>query len=66
MITLLIYLAIFVIVAALICWILQQFPLPPPIDKLVMVIFVVVCVIVLISILLQLGGGGPLHMPRLR
>jgi len=66
MITLLVYLAVFVIVAALIYWILQQFPLPPPIDKLVIAIFVVVCVIVLISILLQVGGGGSLQMPRLR
>lgn len=66
MISLLIYLAVFVIVAALIWWILQQFPLPPPIDKLVLVIFVVVCVIILISILLGLGNGGGLHLPSLR
>jgi hypothetical protein len=65
MISLLIYLTIFVILAILIWWILQQVPLPEPLGKIVMIVFVVIGVIVLISLLLSVGGDG-LSLPRLR
>jgi hypothetical protein len=66
MIGLLIYLAVFVIVAALVWWVLQQLPLPEPIAKIVLILFVVICAIILISILLSMVGGGGLHVPTLR
>jgi hypothetical protein len=66
MIGLLIYLAVFVIVAALVWWVLQQLPLPEPIAKIVLILFVVICAIILISILLSMVGGGGLHIPTLR
>lgn len=54
----LITLAVIVIVMALVWWVLQQIPLPEPINKIVMIVFVVICVFVLISVLLSLSGGG--------
>lgn len=65
MIDLIVYLAVFVIVAVLIWWILQQLPLPEPIGKIVLIVFVVVAAVVLITILLRLTGqGGLLVLPR--
>jgi hypothetical protein len=66
MISLLVYITVFIILAILIWWILQQVPLPEPLGKIVMIVFVVVCVIALISILLGATGGGTLHVPTLR
>jgi len=66
MINLLVYLAVFVIVAALVWWILQQLTLPEPIAKIVLILFVVISVLILISILLSAVGGGGLHVPVLR
>jgi hypothetical protein len=66
MIQLLVYITVFIILAILIWWILQQVPLPEPLGKIVMIVFVVVCVIALISILLSATGGGGLHVPSLR
>jgi len=66
MLSLLVYLAVFVIVAALVWWVLQQIPLPEPIAKIVLIIFVVICALILISILLSVVGGGGVHLPVLR
>ena len=66
MINLLVYLAVFVIVAALVWWVLQQLTLPEPIQKIVLILFVVICALILISILLSVVGGGGLHVPVLR
>lgn len=48
-------LLILLIVAVLVWWIIQQFPLPEPLNKIIMIVFVVVVAIALIQILL--GGG---------
>lgn len=64
MIDLIVYLAVFAIVAVLIWWILQQLPLPEPVGKIVMIVFVVVAVVVLITLLLRLTGhSGGISLP---
>jgi hypothetical protein len=65
MIELLVYVAIVVIVLVLVYWLLQQFPLPEPLGKIVQIAIVVIAVIVVIGILLSLTGvGPPLRLPR--
>ena len=59
MLDLLVYLAVFVIVAILIWWLLQQISLPEPIGKILMIVFVVIAVVVLIGFLLSVTGHGP-------
>jgi hypothetical protein len=54
-------LLIFVLVAGLIWWLIQQLPLPEPFARIAQVVFVVICLILLLSYLL---GGMPL--PRFR
>ena len=54
----LIQLLILLIIAVLIWWIIQQFPLPDPIGKLVMIVFVVIIALSLIDIL----TGGSVRM----
>jgi hypothetical protein len=66
MITLLVYLAVFIILAVLIWWLLQQVTLPEPLNKIVMIVFVVIGAIVLIGLLLSVSGGGGLHLPSLQ
>lgn len=56
MIDILVYVAILAIVLVLVFWVLQQIPLPEPLNKIVMIIIVVVAAIVLISILMSLTG----------
>lgn len=65
MLGLLITLLIILIVMALGWWVLQQIPLPEPINRIAVVVFVVICAIVLIMFLLQLAGTG-VEFPRLR
>lgn len=48
-------LVVLLIVAVLVWWIIQQFPLGDPLDKIIRVVFVVVVALALIDILL--GGG---------
>jgi hypothetical protein len=65
MIELLVYFAVLAIVLILVFYVLQQIPLPEPINKIVMIIVVVIAGIVLISLLLSLSGTGPpLRLPR--
>jgi hypothetical protein len=65
MLNLLVYLAVFVCLAVLIWWILQQVTLPEPLNKIIMIVFVVIGAIALISILLSATGtGGGLHLPK--
>lgn len=52
-------LAVLVIVAALVWWLLTQLPLPAPIGQVVQIVFVVICVLALLSILT--GSGFGLH-----
>jgi len=58
MLDLLVYLAIFVIVAILIWWLLQQITLPEPIGKILMIVFVIIAAVVLIGFLLNVTGHG--------
>lgn len=65
MIDLLVYLAVFVILAILIWWILSQLPLPEPLGKILTIVVVVIGAIILIALLLRfagLGTGIPLRL----
>lgn len=63
MLDVLVYLAVFVILAILIWWLLSQISLPEPLNKIVTIVFVVICAVVLIGMLMQFSGvGPPLHL----
>ena len=51
MISLLIGLVIFCLIASLLWWLIQQFPLPQPVRLVVIVAFVLICILVLINYL---------------
>lgn len=59
MLDILVYLAIFIILAILVWWLLSQVSLPEPLAKIVTIVFVVVCAIILIGFLMQVTGVGP-------
>jgi len=56
MIDLLVWLAVFVIVAVVIWWVLSQLSLPEPLQKIVLIVVVVIGAIILISLLLNFTG----------
>jgi hypothetical protein len=63
-------LIIYALVVGLLLWllfyVLQQFPLPDPMGRIVRVAAIAVAVIIMVLILLDLfGAGGPLRLPRL-
>ena len=64
MIDLLIYLAIIVILAIVIWWVLSQVPLPEPLKQILMIVIVVIGAVILIGLLLNFTGHGgfALHM----
>lgn len=65
MIALLVYLAVFAIIAIVIWWVLTQIPLPDPLKKILMIVLVVIGAILLIGVLLNVigqGGGIPLRL----
>ncbi len=62
MIDLLVYLAIFVILAIVIWYILSQLPLPEPLGKILLIVVVVIGAIILIGILLNFTGHGGFPM----
>jgi len=64
MVTLLVYIVILVVVAIFLWWLLQQVPLPEPLQKIATIVLVAIGVLVLVGILLQFAGGGVLHLPR--
>jgi heme A synthase len=66
MVTLLIYLVVLVIVCIFLYWLLNQIPLPPPLQQIATIVLVAIGVIILIGILLQFAGGGGLHIPSVR
>lgn len=59
MLDILVYLAVFIILAILIWWLLQQVSLPEPLARIVTIVFVVICAVVLIGFLLNVTGTGP-------
>lgn len=63
MIDLLVYLAVIVIVAILIWWLLTQLPIPAPLNRIVTIVVVVFGAIILIGLLLSATGHGfPLRL----
>jgi heme A synthase len=66
MVQLLVYLVIIVVVVIFLFWLMQQVPLPPPLQKIATIVLVAIGVIVLIGLLIQFSGGGSLHIPRLQ
>lgn len=65
MLDILVYLAIFVILAIVVWYLLSQVSLPEPVQKIVTIVFVVICAVILIGFLLQVTGSGPpLRLPR--
>ena len=63
MLSLLIWLIIVCLVVAVVWWILQQIPVPPPMRMIINVVFGVICLI----FLLYLAGSvvGPPHLGHL-
>lgn len=57
MIGLLIGLVVFALVAYLVWWLLQQFPMPQPVRLIVTVLFVLICVVMLLNYF-------PLNLPH--
>jgi hypothetical protein len=57
MIGLLIGLVVFALVAYLLWWLLQQFPLPQPVRLIVTVLFVLICIVMLLNYF-------PLNLPH--
>jgi hypothetical protein len=66
MITLLVYLAIFVILAIVVWWVMTQLPLPPPLDRILQIVFVVIGAIILIYILLNFAHLGSEGLPTVK
>ena len=64
MIQLLVYLVILVIVVIFLWWLMQQVPLPEPLQKIAIIVLVAIGVIVLVGLLLQFAGGAPFHLSR--
>lgn len=65
MLDIVVYLAVFAVIAILVWWLLSQVGLPEPLNKIVTIVFVVVCAVVLIGLLMQVTGvGPPLRLPR--
>jgi branched-subunit amino acid permease len=62
LLTLLVYLAVFVIVVILIWWLLQQITLPDPLGKILTIVLVVVAAVILIGILLNFTGHGGIRL----
>ena len=58
MVSLLVYIVVLVIVAIFLWWLLNQIPLPEPLQKIATIVLVAIGVIVLVAILLQFVGGG--------
>ena len=57
MIGLLIGLVVFALVAYLLWWLLQQFPMPQPVRLIVTVLFVLICIVMLLNYF-------PLNLPH--
>jgi heme A synthase len=58
MIDILVYLAIFVIIAILVWWLLSQLSLPEPLRTILIIVIVVIGAVILINILLNFTGHG--------
>ena len=65
LINLIIYLLIVGILVAIVYWVIDAIPLPPPINRIVKIVLVVLVALVIIVLLLQLIGGGGVQLPGL-
>lgn len=65
LINLIVYLLIVGILLALVFWVCDAIPLPPPINRIVKIVVVVVAALVIILVLLQLVGLGGAGLPRI-
>jgi hypothetical protein len=66
LINLVIYLLILGVILALVFWVLQEIPLPQPINRIIRIVVIVIVVLVVIILLLQLvGGGADFRLPRI-
>ena len=66
LINLVFWLLILGILVALIFWVLNEIPLPAPLNRIIYVALVVVVVLVVVVMLLQLaGGGGGMSLPKI-
>lgn len=61
MISLLVTIIVFCIVAGLIYYLLQLLPLPAPFKNVIMIAFILICILLLLGFLF-----GGLDMPRMR
>jgi hypothetical protein len=62
-VSLLVWLAVFVIVIVVAWWLLNQLPLDPMARQIITIAIVVICAIIVIAVLLRLTGVGSLHVP---
>jgi len=58
LIALLVYVAVFTIIAIVIWWVLSQLPLPAPLKQILIIVLVVIGAILLIYLLLSITGMG--------
>lgn len=69
MISALVTIIIYIIILGLLYWlamyVIDNVPMPDPIQRVARVLVVVVCVIVVILLLLQLVGGAGINLPKL-
>jgi hypothetical protein len=65
MVAFLVYIVVLVIVCVFLYWLLEQIPLPPPLQKIATIVLVAIGVIILIALLLQFAGSGTIHLPGL-
>lgn len=62
--TLLIYLVIVAILVALVYYVVDAIPLPPPVGRLIKIAVVVIACLIIILLLLSLVGNVNLNLPR--
>jgi len=64
LINLIIYIMIVAVILALVFWVIQEIPLPEPINRILRITVVVIAALVIILLLLQLLGVG-MGVPKL-
>jgi len=65
LVNLIIYILVLAIILGLAFWVIQEIPLPEPLNRIVRIVIVVVAALVLILLLLQLLGVGIGGLPKL-
>jgi hypothetical protein len=65
LVTLIIYLLVLGILIALVYYVVDAIPLPPPINRIVKLVVVVLAALVVIVLLLNLIGAANINLPKL-